>query len=251
MILVTTANAVTTIALDRADKRNALTPAMSGALEKAILNAATSARAGGTNAVVLTGEGDVFCAGFDLTLCKDDDTVLEQLLRGLAACVKALRGVPCPVVVSAHGAAIAGGCALLGGCDIVVTHAGAKLGYPVLPLGISPAVSAPTLMSLTGAGHARTLQLGGRVISGEDALRMGLAHECVGSAEACKARAAQIAMELAGKPPHALAATKAWVQELDPAGDSVVAAALQASLSLVNSAEQRSLLPTAWAPRRT
>lgn len=251
VIRVHTANSVTTIALDRVDKRNALTPEMSGALEKAILDAAASARAGGTNAVVLTGEGDVFCAGFDLTLCKDDDTVLEQLLRGLAACVRALRGVACPVVVSAHGAAIAGGCALLGGCDIVVTHAGAKLGYPVLPLGISPAVSAPTLTCLTGAGHARTLLLGARVISGEDALRMGLAHECVESAEACKARAVQIAAELAAKPPHALAATKTWLRELDPAVDTSIAAALRASLSLVNSAEQRSLLPAAWAPRRT
>ncbi len=250
VIRVTSVNSVTTISLDRAVKRNALTPEMSARLERAVEDAGRAARAGETNAVVLTGEGDVFCAGFDLSLCKDDDTVLERLLRGLSACVRALREVPCPVVVSAHGAAIAGGCALLGGCDIVVTHRGAKLGYPVLPLGISPAVSAPTLASLTGMGHARALQLGGRVVSGEDAHRMGLAHECVGSAEECRTRAAGVAEELAAKAPHALAATKAWLRELDPAGEGPIDAALRASLAVVNSDEQRALLPVAWQSRR-
>ncbi len=249
MIHSSTTNAVATITLARPDKRNALTPAMLVELEKAVHAAAVDARGGGVRAVVLTGEGDVFCAGFDLSLCKDDDSVLEQLLRGLSVCVRALRAVPCPVVVSAHGAAIAGGCALLGGCDIVVMNTDAKLGYPVLPLGISPAVSAPTLATLTGSGHARAMLLGARVVSGVDALRMGLAHECVATAEECKARAAAIAQGLATKAPHALAATKVWLRELDPATEADVDAALRASLSVVNSEEQRALLPVVWAKK--
>ena len=137
MVRTSTENGVATITLARAEKRNACTPAMLTELEQAI-------RGVRGRVLVLTGDGDVFCSGFDLTLCKDDDRVLGQLLGGLSACVRALRAMDMPVVVSAHGAAIAGGCALLGGCDVVVTNSDAKLGYPVLPLGISPAVSAPT-----------------------------------------------------------------------------------------------------------
>jgi enoyl-CoA hydratase/carnithine racemase len=247
MIRVGSENGVCVIEIARPVKRNALTPGMLVDLAAVVRGGGVGAGAGRIMAVLLTGEGEFFCSGFDLSLCRDDDTVLEQLLRGLAACVGALRGVPCPVVASAHGAAIAGGCALLGGCDIIVTHAGAKLGYPVLPLGISPAVSAPTLASLTGAGHARALQLGAGVVSGAEARRMGLAHECAQSVEACRARALGVAGELARKPAHAVAATKAWLRELDPATDAAVDAALRASLSCANSEEQGRLLPAAWA----
>lgn len=240
MVRTAEENGVVTVSLARAEKRNACTPAMLADLEAAI-------RGVRGRVLVLTGDGDVFCSGFDLTLCKDDDRVLGQLLEGLSACVRALRAMDIPVVVSAHGAAIAGGCALLGGCDVVVTNSDAKLGYPVLPLGISPAVSAPTLAGLTGQGHARALLLGARVISGAEALRMGLAHACEPTVEACRARAAVFAAALAAKPPHALAATKAWLRELDPATDAQVIAALGASMSVVNSDEQRLLLPAVWA----
>ncbi|MFO0830342.1 MAG: enoyl-CoA hydratase/isomerase family protein [Phycisphaerales bacterium] len=246
MIRTFAANLVTTISLDRPEKRNALTPLGLAGLERAIRAVVVDARAGRTHALLLTGEGDTFCAGFDLTLCKDDDSVLEKLLRLLSSCVRALREVPCPVVASAHGAAIAGGCALLGGCDVVVTHGAARLGYPVVPLGISPAVSGPTLASLVGPGHARALLMGARVISGEEALRVGLAHECADSVDACRSRAATLAADLSAKPPHALAATKRWLLELDAATPGRVDEALAASLSIVNSPEQHALLPAVW-----
>ena len=94
--------------LDRPEKRNALTPRMLASLRSHI-DTSASARA-----IVLSGAGDIFCAGFDLSLCRDDGNAMSALLEGLSGVILSLRIAPCPVVISAHGGAIAGGCALLG-----------------------------------------------------------------------------------------------------------------------------------------
>jgi methylglutaconyl-CoA hydratase len=239
---------VATITLARPEKRNAMTPAMLEALRGAIAEHGADSR---TRVMLLTGEGDLFCSGFDLTLCRDDDSVLPALLSGLSACIAALRGTACPVVIAAHGAAIAGACAMLGGADMVVTTDDAKIGYPVLRLGISPAVSAPTLATAAGFGPARTRLLDTQLVSGREAVRLGIAHESLATREACERRARDIAETLAAKPPHALAATKALLNELTPlASKQNLHTALQASVKLCGTAEERQLLPQAWTMSR-
>lgn len=252
MITLTYENHLATIALARADKRNAMTPAMIAELSRAIDQVSRDAGASQpkANALVLTGEGDTFCAGFDLTLCKDDTTALESLLTGLSHCIRSLRACPLPVVISAHGAAIAGGCALLGGGDIVITNDAAKIGYPVVRLGISPAVSAPTLTLAAGSGPARTRLLDTALVSGIDAVRIGIAHESLPSRTTCEERAIQIARDLAAKPRHGVTATKRWLNEVDGSDNTErLETALRASLALVNGPEERELLPQVWAKR--
>ncbi|GMV26235.1 MAG: enoyl-CoA hydratase [Phycisphaerae bacterium] len=235
---------VAVIRLDRPEKRNALTVAMLGSLRQALDNA-MSARA-----IVLSGVGDVFCSGFDLTACRDDETVLGKLLEGLASVCVTMREHPSPVVVSAHGAAVAGGCAMVAAADLAVTSAGAKLGYPVVRLGFSPAVSAPMLTVTAGNGNARGRLLDPGLVDGVEAARIGLVHECAADAAACEARAIELATLLAGKPRHAMAFTKRWLNEVDGSVDAErLRAGLGASMGLVGSAEQRELLPQAWAGR--
>jgi enoyl-CoA hydratase/carnithine racemase len=232
-------NAVYSVVIDRPDKRNALTPEMLDAMVAAVGSTPGSARV-----LLLRGEGPVFCGGFDLKLCLEKPGTLEALLRGLAAAVGALKGVSIPVVCAAHGAAIAGGCALLGGCDIVITSDTAKLGYPVTPLGISPAVSAPFLRLLTGDGPARERLLDPVLIGGRRAAEIGLAHESLAAPEAVLPRALAVASELAAKPPGALVATRAWIREIEDAIGPAAApeTGLAASLSLVGSPEERERL---------
>ncbi len=245
MIDITAHNNISIIRLDRAAKRNALTPTMLASLVGAI-DRATSARA-----IVLSGTGDVFCAGFDLTQCRDDDAVLPALLTGLSSAIRALRTAPCPVVCSAHGAAIAGGCALAAAADIVVTTDDAKLGYPVVRLGISPAVNAPLLRAALGDGPARTRCLDPGLIDGREALRIGLAHHTAPTPAAGEALAISLAEALATKPPHALAYTKRWLNTLDGTGDDAgMHTALAASLSIVNSPEQHARLAELWSTRK-
>jgi len=232
--------AVGEIILDRPEKRNALTPAMLADLAR---TAEELSRDDSCRCILLRGEGFAFCSGFDLTLVTPDaagDGVLRDMLTGLSAAVRALRRARQPVVCAVHGAAIAGGCALLGGADFIVTHASAKLGYPVASLGISPAVSAPSLLQLVEDRGARALQLDPRPVSGEEAVRMGLAHRLVDLPEDVIPRTQLEAAEFAKKPPHALAATKAWLNEVDGSlDDGAFSAALRASLSLVGHPEQR------------
>lgn len=230
---------VLVLTLARPEKKNALTPSMLAALASAV----SGASAQGVACVLIEGEGAALCAGFDLSLCRTDDAALGALLNGLSAVIAELRACPLPVVIAAHGSAIAGGCALLAGADIVITHTDCKLGYPVVKLGISPAVSAPTLRQSIGDGSARERLLGGDLFSGWDALRLGLAHECLPDAGKVRDRALAVARTLALKPVSGMRATKALLNQIDsPALD----AGLNASLAIVNSPEQRARLAELW-----
>ena len=245
MIRTERRNQVAHLILDRPDKRNALTDRM---LTSLIEYANELAGDDSVNCILLRGEGSVFCAGFDLIACQHDDQLLSRLLTGLSRAIRVIRRAPQPVVVAAHGAAIAGGCALLGAGDIVITDQRAKLGYPVVSLGISPAVSAPSLAHLTGLGQARRLLLKPSIISGEQATTLGLAHICADIPEDVTPKAQKLADQLASKPPHALRTTKRWLNEVDASiQDDSFDNALNASLALVNSEEERRLLPQVWS----
>jgi len=233
------------VALARPEKRNALTPDILRDLLAAIRAIGPEAKC-----LLLSGDGAAFCAGFDLSLCKDspDGTVMRSLLTGLHDCIGALRSLEIPVVIAAQGAAIAGGCALLGGGDVILTNAEAKLGYPVARLGVSPAVSAPFLQNLAGAGVARARELENGLIDGRAALECGLAHECLDTTESLRDRSLEISANLASKPSHAMAATKRWLAEISPI--RLASEGLQASLGRVGSDEERRLLPLAWSTVR-
>ncbi len=237
------------VSFNRPDKRNAMTPEMLAALERSI--APDSAEC---SALVLAGKGQVFCGGFDLRMCLDEPGTLRHLLIALSDRIRRLKEQEFPVVIAAHGAAIAGGCALLGGADYVVTNDDAKLGYPVVKLGVSPAVSAPFLRKLVGDGRARRQLLDTDLISGRDAARIGLASESVPDAAGVLPRAIEVARTMAAKPGSAFRVTKRWLDEIDddpsmsgvlfgPSGMAEQAeAALNASLSIEGQAEERERL---------
>lgn len=235
---------VRVLSLARPERRNALTVPMLADLARAIREAERETE---SRAIVLTGRGHVFCAGFDMLLTRDDPEMLAHLLRGLAEVIGALRACRKPVVIGVFGAAIAGGCAMLGGADVVVTDPTARLGYPVVKLGISPAVSAPTLSPMIGSGRARERLLNPELIDGAEAFRIGLAHVIVDQPEDVVARAMSIARDMGSKSPHAMSATKQLLGELDGSGDvAKIHAALSTSLALVDSPEQIRLVAQLW-----
>ena len=113
------------ISLNAPDKRNALGLEMFNAIDDALQQVNCE-----TRCVLLCGEGSVFCSGFDMVACVDDLAVLEQYILRLSSLIRSLRRLRVPVVVAAHGAAIAGGCALLTGCDFIVGSATGKIWIP-------------------------------------------------------------------------------------------------------------------------
>ena len=250
MIRIDDDGAVRIISLDRADRRNALTPRM---LEDLAQAAAMAGADAGVGAIALLGEGRVFCAGFDLDLCREDGGsappgggVMQSLLSGLHGAIAALRSCGRPVVVGAQGGAIAGGCALLGAGDLVVSDCGAKLGYPVVRLGVSPAVSAPVLAERIGHGAARGWLLDPALHTGAEAHALGLVDTLVETREAVGPEAVRLAHALAGKPAGAMRATRAWIREVAPAGDAWGTRALEVSLGLAGGEEERRLLGAIW-----
>ena len=236
---------IAVMTLDRPDKRNALTPDMLANIESGA--ALLRTKEGRADALVLAGAGRVFCAGFDLSLCREDEQMMAALLTRLSGAMQALRRLPAPVVVAAHGGAIAGGCALLGGADLVVADRNAKLGYPVIRLGVSPAVNAPAIATAVSGSALRRLMLDPQLISGEEGERIGLVHELVDSPDLVRERAVAIANDMARKPPHGMHATKRWMNEIDRSDDSAMfQSALDASLSIAGGDEERRLLRAIW-----
>ncbi|MEL7473094.1 MAG: enoyl-CoA hydratase/isomerase family protein [Planctomycetota bacterium] len=227
------------VSLSRPDVRNALTPEMLDALRSAPQQLIDR----GARALLLVGDGRSFCAGFDLSLCQRDPSggVMRALLTGLSESIVAWRAVRVPTVLCAHGAAIAGGAALLGAFDVVVSHNTAKVGYPVLKLGVSPAVSAPFMRLGAGDGPTRARLLEPELISGARAHEVGLVHELEPDAEAARARSMELARELAHKPPGAIAATKQLLDATTPIADQA-ADALDVSRSLTGGPEERERL---------
>ncbi|MCC5822490.1 MAG: enoyl-CoA hydratase/isomerase family protein [Phycisphaerales bacterium] len=232
------------VTLSRADKRNALTPDM---LES--LTGVFERMPGDIRAVVVSGDGPAFCAGFDLKMCAADQSgeTMRQLLTGLSRAVRAMRAIDQPVVLAAHGAAVAGGCALLGGADIVVAERQTRLGYPVAKIGVSPAVSAPFLSSTIADGPARARLLDPDLICAEDARSIGLVHELADGPGATRERANDIARHLAAKPGIGVAATKALCNHLSRHRTDFAMEALTVSLSLAGSEEERERLAALWS----
>ncbi len=232
------------VVLNRPEKRNALTPGMLDEFIERIEEAGADDRAG---AVLVRGEGKSFCAGFDLTLCRENSDALGEMLSGLSKAVRTMRRLGKPVVVAAHGHAVAGGCALLGGGDLVIADRGLKLGYPVVKMGISPAVSAPFVRQSLASSRTRGLLLEPELIDGDAAREMGLVQMLVDLPEDVTPRGQIEAQKLAGKPPEAMAATRKWLTEIEGLDkDDLIDRALNASLELVGSPEERERLAAIW-----
>ena len=205
-----------TMALNDAAKRNALSVAMFDALDAALQRVGSDES---IHVLLLHGHGPAFCAGFDLSAAQSDPAVVGILIHRLSQVVRQLRRMPQVVVAAVHGSAIAGGCAILSGCDIVFVAADAKLGYPVHRLGISPAVTIPTLQQMIGSGAARSLLMSGELIDGLAAQQLGLATHTAVSEESVRQSAAAFCAQLLTKGHDALHITKQWINELDGSSD--------------------------------
>lgn len=237
------------IRLNDPAKRNALSIAMFDALDEALARIEQDET---VQTLLLTGNGSVFCAGFDLAAAVEKHALLREYIVRLSALNRALRRLPQVVIAAVHGAAIAGGCALLSACDVVIASPDAKLGYPVHPIGVSPAVTIPTLQQAIGAAGARALLMEGDLISGRRAHEIGLVTHLASSADTLSDEAHGLAKQLASKPPHAMRVTKAWLNELDGSlDDAIFDRPADASAAAADTDEAREMLQSHWRGRES
>lgn len=162
--------AVWVVAIQRPEKRNALTGAMFAALAETLRLAEGDKR---VHAILLHGTEDCFCAGHDL---RDFGTLWPQALDGaVVRCIQAFATQPKPLVAAVNGAAVGFGSTLLLHADHVVAGADAVFRFPFVDLGIVPEAGATALLARrVGELRARDWLLSGRPVDSREALRRGL-----------------------------------------------------------------------------
>jgi enoyl-CoA hydratase len=203
---------VAVITLRRPDRLNALSSAVAADLLEAVQEA------GGQDAVraiVIAGEGKVFCAGADIAELDalDGPHAFSAFVRKLTDTLDALARCPKPSVAAIHGVAFGGGLELALACDLRICAAGARLGVPEIKLGLLPgAAGTARLPRLLPKAVAKQMLLTGDPLSAADAHRLGLVNEVVPDGEVLDA-ALVLAAQLAALPPLALAAAKRLVDD--------------------------------------
>jgi len=197
------------VTLTRADKMNALDPAMFEAICSAIdeLNTLDDLRA-----VVVSGEGRGFCAGLDLSNFSSDSEPMDLMPRthGAANMPQQIawgwRTLPVPVIPAAHGVAIGGGLNIMSGADIRIIHPDTRCAVMEMRWGLVPDMAGyPLWRGNVRDDVLRKLVYTHAEFSGADACAMGFATEV---AEEPLSRAMALADEIAGKNPHAIRAAK-------------------------------------------
>lgn len=211
LLRVSNRDGIVTLTLNRPDFRNALSKELIFEMTAALKAIAADPA---SRVLVLAGEGKSFCAGMDLKAVAKDPYAMGDMLRELSRVSRALRRLPIPTIARVQGAAIGGGCGLMVVCDFAVVTPDAKVGYPEVDLGICPAVVAPWLVRKIGPGPARAMLLAGGTMSGAEGHARGLATH-LADADTLDETVHAIATRLVAGGPQALAATKAWLNELD------------------------------------
>ena len=203
-----------TVTLARSDTRNALNAELIGEIRRCMEELAED---DSVRVIVLTGEGDFFCAGADVGYMRDTanfsyEENLEDA-RDLAAMFGAVEECPKPVVARVKGAAIGGGIGLVAAADISVAEEGTVFAFTEVRLGISPATIAPFVLRKIGYSQTRALFLTGERFDTEKAREIGLVHEVAAEGDLDAAVQEKVEGLLKGGP-EALAATKALLREL-------------------------------------
>ena len=236
-----------TITLNDPSRRNAMSSDLFTLLEEAIDSVDSS------DAVALRfrAEGPAFCAGFDLAECVDAPDRLGMFVQRLGGIVARLQRMPVVTIAEVNGPALAGGCALVSGCDLVHASRAARFGYPVHRIGISPAVSLPTLMQSIGSGSARALTLSGDIIDADAACAMGLVHHVHEDADTMDSSVRALCDRLIGHPLDLLALTKQAFDTLDAStADPILAMATEASVKTTQDPEASHMLGAFWSKRK-
>jgi enoyl-CoA hydratase/carnithine racemase len=207
---------VADVRMNRPDKMNALDPAMFEELTKTGKELAANKS---LRAVVLSGEGKAFSAGLDfMSFQAMADSNVEKLGQGIFDSDKdspanfaqqvafIWQVLPVPVIAAVHGVAYGGGLQVALGADIRIVASDARLSILEIKWGLVPDMSGTQLLRhLVRLDVVKELTFTGRVLSGKEAVELGLATRV---SEAPHGEAMKLAREIASKSPEAIRAGK-------------------------------------------
>jgi 2-(1,2-epoxy-1,2-dihydrophenyl)acetyl-CoA isomerase len=204
---------VAVITLNRPEKLNAMTIAMSYEIEEAFKQTGQDKS---VRAVIFTGAGRGFCSGADLT---SDDFKLSSAAQGLemmwqaSRVILGIRELLKPVVAAVNGPAIGGGCSLALACDIIIASEKAVFGVPSVLRNLHPDFGATYFLPrMIGPARANDMLLTGRIIDAAEADRLGLVSRVV-PADRLEQVAGEVAGALVRGAPAAIGLTKASISK--------------------------------------
>ena len=191
-VIVTLADGIAEVTMNRADKRNALDGDMFLALEEAGERLKTES---GVRAVVLHGDGKSFCAGLDMSSMTALANAGDQEQRDAQSSRNGNPGridadsithlgqqvcwvwqeIPVPVIAAVHGHALGGGLQIALGADIRIVHPDTKMSVREVYWGLVPDMTGTFQLSkLVRPDVARELTYTARIFSGAEGHEMGL-----------------------------------------------------------------------------
>jgi methylglutaconyl-CoA hydratase len=207
-VRVVISDEVATVTLARPEVKNAFNDVMLSELLEVYgkLGADPSVRV-----IVLTGEGDSFCAGADLNYMKRTAhyTLEENLADSMkiADVMERIHTLAKPTVGRVNGYAIGGGAGLMAANDIVVASETAVISLSEVKIGLVPACISPYVIMRAGPGACREFFLTGERLNAEKAFRLGLVN-AVASPEDLDDCVAKIVRRLLSSGPEALRVCK-------------------------------------------
>jgi enoyl-CoA hydratase/carnithine racemase len=209
-ITVQVSEGVADVRLARPDKLNALDGAMFEAL---VATGEKLAADRSLRAVVLSGEGRAFSAGLDVAGFSGGGGIRDLFARSGSSPANFVQRaawvwteLPVPVVAAIHGVAFGGGLQIALAADLRIVAPDARLSVMEIKWGLVPDMSGTqTLRRLVRLDVAKELTFTGRIVSGAEAVELGLATQL---ADSPRDAAFELAREIAGREPRAVRAAK-------------------------------------------
>lgn len=179
--IVVTHGAITSITLNRPERRNALSLDLMSALVAALREVGARAE---TRVVILAGAGPVFSAGHDLReMIGRDLADYRRIFEVCTELMTAVQEIPQPVIARVHGIATAAGCQLVAACDLAVAAASARFATPGVNIGLFCTTPMVPLTRAIGRKRALEMLLTGTAIDAATAAEWGLVNRVVPDAD--------------------------------------------------------------------
>jgi enoyl-CoA hydratase len=213
-VLVQIDGHIATLTLNQPDKRNAMSEEMTDAFPAAVEQIREAAD---VRAVIVTGAGTAFCAGGDLDFLhtgERDVPFLRDKMTSFYPNFLSLLDLPIPTIAAINGPAIGAGLCLALMCDMRIVAAEAPLGMTFVRIGLHPGMMATALLA-RAVSHTWAAELfyTGRIVTGAEALHMGLVNRAV-PPDRVQAEARAMAEQVATNAPLALRYVKQGFQML-------------------------------------
>ncbi|MBW2400222.1 MAG: enoyl-CoA hydratase/isomerase family protein [Deltaproteobacteria bacterium] len=192
MTILEEEDGIAVLTLNRPKKRNALSRALR---EEIVQRLDELAGSNHIRAVLLTGAGPVFCAGFDRSEFAGGG--MEEVFADAMEYHRLVYTFSKPLIAAVNGPALGGGCDLAAMCDFRLAATTAVFGQPQVRFGADAAYD--LMRSVLGTGAAREMCLTGRNFDAEEALRIGLVNRVLAAGDLAEA-ARTLARDVASLP---------------------------------------------------